>query len=445
MDKAKIIDDLKNLIKIESVSTDSERFDQILEAVRFLKEKLEGLGFRVKTRQKNNQPPLIVASRIVSSEAKTIAVYGHYDVQPEDPVEEWQSPPFELTVKNGKIYGRGTADNKGSIIQNIAAVEELVKNKKLKNNVIFILEGEEESGSVNFEEYISEAAADLAGVDVFFLTDVGLHGRNIPQIFYGLRGLIYFELELEIGEHDLHSGIYGNRVYNPLQVLSDIFVKIKDVNTGKINIPHFYDVVRKPESDEIKLLEKAAVSDKAIAREAKVDKVLTTGGDKAYLSSKIHPSFEINGMIGGYTGKGSKTIIPRSAQAKFSFRLVEHQKAKEVEQQVREFIKNHLPEGVRFRLTVNSKADPFYTSINNDFVKKTAGILTDFFGNETLFNRSGGSVPAAEVLSRRFQKPVILTGFTLPDDNIHAPNENFDEEMFWKGIEVLVKIYREEA
>jgi acetylornithine deacetylase/succinyl-diaminopimelate desuccinylase-like protein len=441
MTQNKIINFLSDFVKIQSVSTDKNRFSEIEKAVSFLKNFLLSLGFSVKILEKEKAPPLILATLIKDEKAKTIGIYGHYDVQPEDPVSEWETAPFLLTEKKGKFFGRGVADNKGHIVQNLFAIKYLIEEKKLKNNIVFILEGEEEVGSVHFEDYVKEAKDVLSKVDVFYLTDTGMHQKNIPQIFYGLRGIIYFELTVKIGERDLHSGVYGNRVYNPINVLADFIAKIKDIKTGKILIPKFYEKVRKIEKDELLLLKKTLKSDEEEKKEASVFGLTEIEGFSS-LSSKIFPSFDCHGIISGFIGKGQKTVIPKEATVKFSFRLVEYQDSKEIESLVFEFVKENLPKEVKWELKCLSKSAPFYTDVKNECIKKTAKILKDIFGNEVVLNRSGGSIPAAEILQRLYKKPIILTGFTLPDDNIHAPNENFDSEMFFLGIEALLRIYR---
>jgi len=440
MTKTQIINLFSDFIKIKSVSTDKNLFSEIKKAVSFLSDFLSKLGFSVKILEKEKAPPLVLASLIKNRNAKTIGIYGHYDVQPEDPVSEWKTPPFSLTLKNGKFFGRGVADNKGHIIQNFVAIQRLIEAKKLKNNVVFILEGEEETGSVNFEDYVKKAKNILSKVDVFYLTDTGMHQKNIPQIFYGLRGIIYFELTIKIGERDLHSGVYGNRVYNPINVLADLIAKVKDIKTGKILIRKFYDQVRKIPKDELLLLKKTIKSDKEEKYEASVFG-LTEIDSLGSLSSKILPSFDCHGIIAGFIQEGQKTVIPKEATVKFSFRLVEHQNPKEIESLVFDFVKKNIPKDVRWELKCLSKSAPFYTDVNNKWVKKTERILREVFGNEVIFNRTGGSIPAAEIFQRLYKKPIILTGFTLPDDNIHAPNENFDEKMFFLGIEALTKIY----
>ena len=440
MDKPQIIKLLSDFIKIESVATDETRFHQVLKAVEFLKKTLKEMGFEIKIINQDKASPLVVAQKIISPQAKTIGIYGHYDVQPEDPIDEWQTKPFELTLDKGKFYGRGVADNKGHIIQNITSIKHLIKENKLKNNIIFVFEGEEEAGSSHFEELCKKTEGILAKADVFYVTDMGMYKKNQPQIYYALRGNNYYELTVTIGKSDLHSGVYGNRVYNPINILADLITKIKNVHTNKILIPHFYDQVRLPDEKEMILLKKIIREQSEELKSAQVFQ-LVPSKTPSTLVSKIYPSFDVHGIIGGYISVGGKTVIPKTAMVKFSFRLVENQKAEVIDQLIKKFVMDNLPKGVKYELKTLGLGEPFYTDINNTYIKKTSLAMDLVFRRKTLINRSGGSVNAAEILQHLFKKPIILTGFTLSDDNIHAPNENFDEEMFWKGIEALTKIY----
>ncbi|MDO9027471.1 MAG: M20/M25/M40 family metallo-hydrolase, partial [Candidatus Roizmanbacteria bacterium] len=341
---------------------------------------------------------------------KTIGVYAHYDVQPEDPVEKWDSLPFKLTLKNGKLFGRGVADDKGHIIQIIEAIRKLTRLRASfaevatkaeqdyggqGNNIVLIFEGEEEVGSKNFEYLIGQAKKELGKIDVFYILDFGMETSDQPEIFFGLRGLITFELEVKIGEKDLHSGVYGNRVHNPVQVLSDLFTRIKDSKTGKILIPGFYDKVRFPNQKELDNLIQKKQTDKEIKKEAEVYEAVTVDKNYPWLSTKIYPSFDINGIVGGYSGEGIKTIIPQSARAKFSFRLIENQTPDEIEFLVKNFIKKNLPKGIRYTLKILGKLNPFCTDIDNKYIKTTDKIFKDIFGRGSLFTRSGGSIGAA--------------------------------------------------
>lgn len=435
-----VLKTLKQFVSFRSVSNLKERSKAVFETVGFLKDKLSSLGFKIRIIKEKNSPPFILAYKFVNGQ-KTIGIYGHYDIQPEDPISEWRTPPFKLTLKNGKIYGRGVADNKGHIVQNITALEKLIRENKLKNNIVFLIEGEEESASSNLEKYVLKAKDVISKINVFYLTDVGMRKKNVPTIYYALRGIVYFELIIKVGDNDFHSGSYGNLAPNPVQILVDLFSKIKNFKSGKILIPDFYREVRKISFKERKVLKLASQKEKEILKESNLYFLYPLDKQEPSISTKIYPSMDINGIVSGYTGEGVKTIIPCSAKVKFSFRLVEHQQPTKIIKLVNNFIRRQMPKGVRYQLKVLGKADPFYTSINNKFILHTKSVLEEVFKNEVIFDRVGGSIPAAEILQRLFKKPIILTGFILPDCNLHAPNENFDEEMFWKGIEVLRRIY----
>lgn len=434
MDNQLILEKFSKFLAIQSVSTDSKRRSEILKAAAFIKKELEDLGCYVNLYVKDNCPPLIVGKKTVSSTAKTIGVYAHYDVQPEDPVEQWKSAPFELTIKNKKIYGRGAADDKGHLIQTLVAARNLIKKNRLKNNLVFIFEGEEETGSRNFKELAILAKKYLKEIEVFYIMDFGMETSDQPEIFFGLRGLIAFELELQTGKKDLHSGVYGNRVLNPINILTELLSKIKNSRSGKIVIPGFYDKIRKSSKKELENLIKKRQTEEELKKEAEVYSTQTIDNKYPWLSTKIYPSFDVNGISGGYAGEGIKTIIPSTAKAKFSFRLIENQDPNEIERLVGDYVRKNLPKGLRYSLKSLGKLEPFHTNIDNIYVRKTDEILTGVFGKKTIYSRSGGSIGATATLAKLFNQPLILTGFTLFDCNIHAPNENFDEEMFYKGI-----------
>lgn len=441
MTKKRILNELSDLIRIKSVSADGSKEEEMNKAVRFLEKKLTEMGFKVDLLKKKGSPSAIFAKYSVPHAKKTVGIYGHYDVQPEDPVEEWTVPPFELTRRRGKLLGRGVADNKGHIIQNLTAVQQLITSQSLRANIIFFIEGEEECGSESFLSYIKKKKQELSSIDVFYITDVGMHAKSVPQIIYALRGLAYFELTIQIGKRDLHSGVYGNAVLNPAQVLADLLVKMKDITTGEVHIPGFYDDVRRPNQAEMDVLMKGSVADDMFQKETGTFVVTSMRNAPSYLAPKIFPSLDVHGLESGFIGEGPKTVIPRKARVKFSCRLVEYQNVRNIEKKVHSFIEENLPKGVQYTLHAFSYDDPFYTSIKDPYIRKTAKILSDHFGHETVLMREGGSVPAAEMIQRLFDTQVILTGFVLPDSNLHAPDENFDEEMFFSGIEALKKIY----
>lgn len=435
---------LSHLISIPSVSTDSSRKNSMEAAFTTLSNKLSSMGFSVTRRSQEGAHPLLMATRKGKPHAKSIDIYGHYDVQPEDPVSEWESPAFALSDRNGKLYGRGTSDNKGHIVQNIAAISRLIKSDKLDNTVTFLIEGEEEIGSTHFEELIEDTNDTLKNIDVYYITDVGMHEKNHPQLFYGLRGLVYIEVMLNAGTRDLHSGMYGNRVINPAQVLATLVAGMKDPKTGRVLIPGFYDDVKPISDDERTMFEHVRRSDTDEMAEAGVSAVVSLDEQQPWISSKRYPSLDVNGMWSGFTGEGQKTIIPRSASVKLLCRLVELQDPCKIESIIESYVKAHVPKGITVLIKKYKNASPFFTDFNNEYVRRAAMILEELFGNKTLLNRSGGSIPAAEILLRRYGKPVILTGFITPGENMHAPNENYDKDMFFKGITALERLYASE-
>ncbi|MEI6327004.1 MAG: M20/M25/M40 family metallo-hydrolase [Candidatus Roizmanbacteria bacterium] len=452
---------LAEYIAIPSVSTDPGRKSDMDRAVVFLTGVLKDLGAQVQVVGTTHS--LVVGYLQVLHAQSTIGIYGHYDVQPEDPEAEWHTPPFVLTQKDGKLYGRGVADNKGHIIQNLVAIKELISSSRLKNNVLFIFEGEEEAGSACFEDYLTQITlCKPSSVDVWYITDTGMRNMQVPQIYSGLRGLLYTELTIETGSRDLHSGIYGNRVYNAAHLLSTVISRLKDVETGRVNIPGFYEHIQYPDDVEYARLLQLQEVDEVTRHESgqfvlppqsvipdsirDLDSGTMPGMTSKErfprtLQSKLLPSCDIHGMESGYNGPGAKTVIPRRASAKISFRLVAGQNPDEIEEFFRTFLTSKIPTGVVWNLSVMSKEAAFLTDIQNPWMHKTSQALERVFGHPVQYNRSGGSIPAAGILQELFKKPVILTGFTQPDDCIHAPNENYPLEMFEKGIEALQAIY----
>ncbi len=439
-----------DLISIESVSADPHRRDAVEAASNLLSQTLTSLGFEVKRYTVDGCPPLVIAVRSISPTAQTMGIYGHYDVQPEEPAELWTSPPFTLTERDGHYFGRGVADDKGHIVQNIAALAHLIHTGKLNKNAVFVLEGEEEVSSEHLEELLTHNAhAALAKVDAWLVTDMGAHSLKKPQIFNGLRGIVGGELTIRTATKDGHSGVFGNRIYNPAQILCDIVAKARDSRTGLVHISGFYDHIVPVPNDEYRSLVESQDSLESIISRSGALTLPTSWGPfpnlppdmPLVLTSKLAPSFDVNSIVSGYTGSGAKTIIPSHATLKFSCRIVPGQKARDTIALVSDFFIRNIPEGVEHSLSFSKGADPFYTTVTDPWMRKVADALSTFAGVPVVYNRSGGSIPAAEILQRLYRKPVILTGFTLPGDNIHAPDENFNTEMFWWGIEALKRIY----
>ena len=450
INKKNVLRLLSDFIAIKSISTNPQYAAEINKSAAFLADLLTKTGFKTKTLYSPisltspNTPklpsnPLIFASYDIGA-PKTIAIYSHYDVQPASKSDGWSTDPFKLTQKNNKFYGRGIADDKGHLIQNIVSVINLIKTNQLKNNIIFLFEGEEEIGSTNFEKYCRQLNPLLSNVDVFYITDVGVHDRLTPQIFYGLRGIVGFELTITTGKKELHSGIYGNRVYNAAEIMSYIISRLKNPIKNHVLIDGFYDQF-KLQTEEITRLKPAIISEKRLLNQSQSFKLITVDNLPTSLASKIYPSLDINSLSSGYLGVGAKNIIPNTATLKVTCRLVENQTADEIKQKIEKYIKKIVPSGVKYHLTFHGLCQPFYMKTNHPEIKKTAQLLTSSFQHPTIFNRSGGSIPATERIQRLYKKPTILTGFTNPDSNIHSIDENYDINLFYKGIEIMYQLY----
>ncbi|MEK9178882.1 MAG: M20/M25/M40 family metallo-hydrolase, partial [Patescibacteria group bacterium] len=392
------------------------------------------MGFKVRVIPTKKHPLLFAILDNGSSE--TYGFYSHYDVQPPEPLDQWKSPPFELTETDGKLVGRGTADDKGHIAQVIFAVKQAQEKKKLNKNIFLIYEGEEEIGSQNFEPALLTIQKTLQKADVFFILDSSTRDIETPMIEYGLRGLLYYELTVTLSHKDLHSGLYGNLVENPANIVTQLLSSIKNID-GFVTIPHFYDTVLSPSSKEISLLKKTKPSKDQDIQSAGVKDLVVPKGSHFALASKVLPSFDINGMISGYTGEGAKTIIPAKASAKFSFRLVPNQDPVIIGKLFQKFVHKFFDKKtLNYKLDLLSSDFPFLTLPDNKYIHITKKVFAKHFKNETLLNRSGGSIPAADTLSRLTKKPVVITGFTSPESNLHSPNEFIDARLFQKGIDV---------
>lgn len=439
--KQNVKEKLAELVAIESVSADPKRFGEVINAAAYIKQWLVELGCKVEVEQEKDAAPLIVATYTVPSATATIGVYAHYDVQAEDPVKEWHSAPFTVVEKDDMLWGRGVADDKGHIVQSIQALEEAIQEKTINNTIVFIFEGEEEIGGVHLETYLKKAASTLQACDFLIIADSGMRDKKTPMFEYGLRGLVYYELTITTGKRDMHSGVYGNAVANPANILTTVLGGMKDAVTNEVLIPGFYDDVLVLDEEERNLLSKTAQADGEIIAEADVKGVRTVKEIPAYLSPKVLPSLDINGIEAGYTGPGPKTVIPRKATAKFSTRIVNNQTSKKMREIMEDYVKSRVPADVDYTLEVLSQDNAFYSDFRNPWVQQVEQLFKNHFGGDVLYNRSGGSIPVAEMLQRLFNKPVVITGFTLPGENMHSPNENISALLFTEGIQVLKKVF----
>lgn len=429
---------LAQLVKSVSISTDPNHRDNCQQTAHLIAATLTNIGFTVTLHQHEKGLPLIVAKLQLDASYPTIGIYNHYDVQPVDPVSEWQSPPFQLTEREGKLFGRGTADNKGHLVQNITAILLALHANTLKTNIIFVIEGEEESGSDSFEPLITKLHDQLKLAQAWFVTDMGMADAQTTKIYYALRGLVAFELIVQTADQDLHSGVFGNSVFNPVEVIARLIAPMKD-NRGRVTMPGFLVGQQVISTGEKMRLES---QEQKYSSLTKTTNLSTKAIEPKFphLSAKIYPSIDFHGIEAGYTGEGFKTIIPSFAKLKFSCRLVEYQQPDRVVKAIKEHVARYIPKKVRYTLTHLSSAPPFYSDPEDPTVQRVAKLFTEFYSQECLLTRSGGSVPAAEVLQRKLKVPVIATG-CLRDFHIHAPNEHIIKEEFLAGIEALRYVY----
>ncbi|OGU57806.1 MAG: peptidase M20 [Ignavibacteria bacterium GWF2_33_9] len=432
--KEKNLNELIDFLRIPSISSETEHKRDVLDAANWLIENFKQIGINNTRLIETEGHPLVYAEYKSSHpNAKTILVYGHYDVQPVDPIELWESAPFEPFVKNGKIVARGSADDKGQVFVHLKAAEAyLATHGDLPVNLKFIIEGEEEAAESHIDEYI-EQNPELLACDVVIVSDTEWFYYGMPSICYGLRGIAYFEMEVTGPNRDLHSGTFGGAVDNPIQVLSWMITQMKD-KYGRITIPGFYDDVLELTPLERENFLKLPFN----LQEYKADlDVREVAGEMGYTTLErvwARPSFDVNGMKGGYIGDGQKTVLPSKASAKFSFRLVPNQKAEDIIQKVVKYLEKLAPPTVHFKVRPTAGANPVLVDPQGPSIQACINSLEKAFGKEVVFMREGGSIPVVETFTKVLKSPVVLMGLGLPNDNIHSPNESFSLENFYGGI-----------
>jgi len=438
----RFLDELKALLRIPSVSTLPEHKPDIQRAASFVADELKRIGFENVAVIATAGHPLIYADWLHAAGKPTALAYAHYDVQPPDPLDEWISPPFEPAERNHNLYARGAVDDKGQLWMQVKAFESLFKsnNGKLPINVRVLYEGEEEVGGESIEKYVRENPAKLKA-DFALVSDTELFAPDLPTLCVGLRGLVYTELECQGASIDLHSGIYGGAAPNPLFALCEIIAKLKDQN-GKVLIPGFYDTVKAPTEDELKAW-KALPFDEEHYRKTEVGSTVLTGepGYSVLYRTWARPTLEVHGMPGGFTGSGAKTVIPARASAKVSMRLVPDQDADDILAKYTRFVNSLVPKGVQVKVKVHSKGPASVVSTDNDFVRAANQAMREVFKKETVYIRSGGSVPIVAQFQNYLKLPSVMMGLGLPDDNLHAPNEKFHIPNFYRGIESLIRLF----
>ena len=388
--------------------------------------------------------PVVYGDWLHASGAPTILFYGHYDVQPVDPVDLWTSPPFQATVRDGEIYARGAADDKGQVFMHLKAIEAHLKNGgKLPVNIKLIIEGEEEVGSANLDNFI-RANKGMLGADVVVISDSAMFDRGVPSICYSLRGLVYCQIDLRGTKSDLHSGVFGGAVVNPNMALAQILAQMKD-RGGRIKVPTFYDDVRPLSDAEREAWKKLPFNEKKYRKELGAPKLFGESGYTTLERVWARPTLEVNGMLGGFTGEGAKTVIPAVSMAKVSMRLVPDQDPDKIAKAFDEYVRKVAPKSVEVRVTRLHGAKPWLTEYDSPWVQAAGRAIEKGFGRPPVFCREGGSIPVVSTFQAELNLPSVLFGVGLPDENAHAPNEKLDLDNFHNGVVASAILYEEIA
>ena len=425
--------ELKELLRIPSISTLAENKSDINRAAEFVSDKLKEAGMNRVEIFKTEGHPLVYGEWLGAPGKPTVLIYGHYDVQPVDPIELWKTPPFEPEIRDGKIWARGATDDKGQMFMHIKSVEAFFKAKgSLPLNVKFIIEGEEEIGSESLETFI-KSHTDFLKCDSVLVSDTSLFDKGVPTLTYGLRGLSYMEVEVVGPNKDLHSGSFGGAVGNPINILAGMIAKLQGKN-GKITIPGFYDDVRKLSKKERENYKKLNFSEKRFAKEIGVKELQGEKGFSTLERIWARPTLDCNGIIGGFTGKGAKTVLPSKATAKISMRLVPDQKPDKIAKMFTKYIKQIAPKSVKVTVKDLHGALPSITPLESPATIAASKAMAKAFGKKTVYMREGGSIPIVNVFATKLKSPVVLMGLGLDSENLHSPNEHFDLNHFKLGI-----------
>lgn len=433
-------EELFELLRIPSISTNSDHKDDVLDAAHYLVDRLEALDLdRVELFETDGNP--IVFGELITDESKpTVLVYGHYDVQPPDPLGKWDTPPFEPTVRNGNIYARGASDDKGQSFTHVKALEAYRKtDSKFPVNIKFIFEGEEEIGSPHLVPFIKEHK-EMLECDMVLISDTAMFAEDTPSLTYGLRGLAYMEVDVVGPNRDLHSGVYGGAVDNPANVMAEIISKLKDED-GVIQIPGFYDDVVELDEEEREEYTKLPFDEEGFKKDLGLD---TLHGEEGYSTlerTSARPSLDVNGLWSGYQGEGAKTVLPSEAGAKISMRLVPDQDPKEIARLFKEYVESLAPESVDVTVTEHHGGHPIVTDLSFYGLQAAAEAFKNVYDKEPLFTREGGSIPIVADFENVLGAQSILMGFGLNSDAIHSPNEKFALKDFYRGISTSAKFF----
>ncbi len=433
--KDRFLDELLDLLRIPSVSARSEHKNDMVTCAEAVQQRLLEAGATKATIYPTDGHPVVYAEKITDPSKPTVLVYGHYDVQPADPLELWHSGPFEPVIKDGKIFARGSADDKGQFYMHVKAMETMVKTNTLPTNIKFCIEGEEEVGSPNLARFVA-SHKDLLKADVILISDTSMLSMENPSIDVGVRGLSYIQLEVTGPNRDLHSGVYGGAVANPITILAQMIASCHDEN-NHITIPGFYDDVVESTPEERKLMAKAPFDEAAYKKDLGVSELW---GEKGYTANErtgIRPTLELNGIWGGYMGEGSKTVLPSRAFAKVSARLVPNQSYHTITEKLINYFTSIAPAGVTVKAEEHHGGEPYMTPIDSKAYKAAAQAIKTTFGKEPIPVRGGGSIPICSLFEKELGIKIVFMGFGLDSDNLHSPNEKYDLFNFYKGIETI--------
>lgn len=436
----RFLSELFDLLRIPSVSADSKYKPDVRKAAEYVIQRLKDAGADKVELCETKGHPIVYGEKMIDASKPTVLVYGHYDVQPADPLNLWDSPAFEPVVKDGKIYARGSCDDKGQMYMHIKAFEAMMKLNQLTCNVKFMIEGEEEVGSDNLGTFVKENKAKLKA-DVILISDTSLISLDTPSITVGLRGLCYMEVEVTGPNRDLHSGVYGGAVANPINVLSEMIASMHDKN-GRITIPGFYDKVAELTAEERKALNKAPFNLDEYKKELAINDVKGETGYTTLERTGTRPTLDVNGIWGGYTGEGAKTVLPSKASAKISMRLVPNQNSTEITDLFTKHFQSIAPKSVKVRVTAHHGGEPAVTPTNSKAFHAASSAFEEVWGKAPIPTRDGGSIPIVSLFKKELGLDTVLMGFGLDSDAIHSPNEHYGIKNFLIGIETIVAFYK---
>lgn len=433
--KDRFLNELLDLLRIPSISAKKEHKDDMTRCAEAVKKSLLDAGADKAEIHQTDGYPVVIAEKFIDASKPTVLVYGHYDVQPADPLNLWHSGPFEPVIKDDKIFARGACDDKGQFYMHVKAFETMVKTNTLQTNIKFIIEGEEEVGSPNLGKFVSQNT-ELLKADVILISDTAMLSMENPSIDVGVRGLSYIEVEVTGPDRDLHSGVYGGAVANPITILAKMIASCHDEN-NHITIPGFYDDVVKATPEERKLMAEAPYDESEYKRDLGVKELWGEKGFSTNERTGIRPTLEVNGIWGGYQGEGAKTVLPSKATAKISSRLVPNQSSEKITALLLEHFRKIAPANVSVNAFEHHGGEPYVTPIDSKAYQAAANAIEQTFGKTPIPVRGGGSIPICALFEKELGIKVVFLGFGLDSDNLHSPNEKFDLANFYKGIETI--------